>query len=466
MRKIVKNISIAMLGGLLGASGGSAIGGELSTDQCLIHSKGGLRVEYAEDSSYWLAVAGMAAFDRTQYMGSYRDKALDPASGFNPIPGIQRPPHRAFPNSANIRNLVVGVGGGVGPNWSYVLGVRAVGRKILFDDTYLTYCGLCENFKLSFGNVPGEFFGFDSSNSLNWIPFLERNLASQAFEPCEGLGVLARYHWCDGSIIASALQPSPHESVFEAYVLERSVITESHTLPIPRDYWTATARFTFAPVHTDCDVYHFGISAMWQEQPTVINRVPVFGKRFRAYPGARGRATHDGLVNTTARLVDTGHLRANYIRQFNIEFARQWGPVILDGEYTDAYVHRIGDPDGALDFSGWNIQGRYMLTGEQRDYSVEYGNFCGICPHYEWGAVELAVRYDFINLNSKNLRGGTEHDATFGINWFVNENTRFTLNYIRANIHPGSAAAIAVNETPNIFHRHLDIVGLRANFRF
>ena len=458
MRKMVKNVSTAVLGGLLGLgiSGGSAIAGEFTADECLMHSKGGLHVKYAKDPSYWLAVAGIAGFDTTSYMGGYRDKALDPASLG----------HRAFPSSAHVRGIIFGVAGGLGPNWSYVMGFKAAGERVLFDDAYLTYLGLCEGLRLSVGNVPGQFFGFDSSNSFSWIPFLERNLASNAFQPDEGLGVMAQYGWCDGSLVMTAFQPTQYESVFNAHVLGNGLIEHSTSLAIKRDYWTTTGRLTFSPLHTDCDVYHFGVSAMWQEQPTAIRGIPVYGKRFAVYPGSRGRSTHHGLGNTTARLVDTGHIRANYIRQFNIEAARQWGPVIIDGEYTDTYVHRVGDPQGALSFSGWNIQGRYMLTGESHSYDVDSGNFCSFTPNNIFGAVELAARYDFVNLNSKNLLGGTEHNVTVGVNWYINDNVRLSLNYIRADIHPGTAAALAVGAVPNTLKRNLDIVAFRAGFRF
>lgn len=466
MTKIVQKISIALFSGLLGFYSNLSIAREFTADECLICSEAGLHVKYADDDSYWVAIKGMAAFDNTYYMGNYRDRAVDPASGSNPVPGIFRAPDRAFPSSAHIRSFILGIGGGLGPDWTYVLSFRAVGKAMLFDDSYLTYNGLCEGLRLSVGHVPGSFFGFENSHSINWIPFLERSGAADAFDPGEGLGVMARYGWCDGSILITAFQPGLCHRPFDVFVLENSIIRPSHNLVMKRDYWTTTGRFTFAPVHNECDVYHFGISAMWREEPTTIQNIPVFGKRLRAFPDSRGRALHDGLHNTTARLVDTGHIRANYIRQFNIEFARQWGALVFDAEYTTSYVHRIGDLEGALSFAGWNLEGRYMLTGEHLLYEVEYGNFCSLVPNGFWGAVELAARYDVVNLNNKNLFGGREHNATVGLNWYLNENVRFSLNYVRANIHPGSAAAIAENMPPNTFKRKLDIIAARAAVRF
>jgi phosphate-selective porin OprO/OprP len=471
MIKRLKNTSKAMLIALLGLgiASGSAVAGEFTADECLLHTKGGLMVKYAKDPSYWMAIGGMAGYDYAHFMGNYRDKAVDPASGSNPIPGVFRNPNRAFPSGSNIRGIILGVAGGIGPHWSYVLSIIATGRRVLLDDTYLSYSPLhiCEKLKFSVGNVPGQFFGFDSSNSLSWTPFIERNLAAITFFPGQGLGVMGQYGWCDGSLLITAFQPGPYENAFDAQMFENSVFVPASRLPIKRDYWTSTARLTYSPLHNECDVYHFGLSAMWQEQPSTIQEVPIFTKRFiGGYPGVRGRSTFGGLAYTTARLVDTGFLRVNYVRQFNVEAARQWGPVIINGEYTDVYAHRVGDPLGALNFNGWNMQARYMLTGERLGYDVDSGNFCSIVPDCVYGAVELAARYDYVNLNSKNVIGGSEHNVTVGINWFINQNVRLTLNYIRADIHPGTALALAENRVPNTVERKLDIIAFRAGVRF
>ncbi len=452
----------AMLSALLGFgfASGSAFAGEFTADECLLHTKGGLMIKYAKNPDYWMAFGGMAGYDYGYFMGTHRDKAPALAAGPNA--------RTAFPSSANSRGIVLGLAGGIGPQWSYVLSVIAVGRRVIFDDTYLSYSPkhICEKLKLSVGNVPGQFFGFDSSNSLSWVPFIERNLAALTFDPGSGLGVMGQYGWCDGSLLITAFQPGPAENAFNASMFENSVFVGSN-LPIKRDYWTSTGRLTYSPLHTECDVYHFGISAMWAEKPSSISGIPIFVTRFvGAYPGVRGRSRLAGLASTTARLVDTGLLRLNYVRQFNLEAARQWGPVIINGEYTEVYAHRVGDPRGALNFNGWNMQARYMLTGERLSYDVDSGNFCSIVPDSVFGAVELAARFDYINLNSKNVIGGSEHDVTVGINWFINQNVRLSLNYIRAAIHPGTALALSENRVPNTIERKLDIIAFRAGVRF
>ncbi len=447
--KMNKKISVKTAGLFFGSAAvlgivasGSALAGELTSDECLINTKGGVHLKYAKDKRYWFALAGLIQADQTFFMGTTRDKST------------------SFPSGANLRNIVLGVTGGVGEHWSYVMSFDILGKDVLIDDTYITYSGFCDNASVSVGRVPGQFFGFDSSNSSSWTPFLEKNLVANAFYPGDGLGVMGRMWWDNGAVILTAFQPDQGDETFVHGSQLLPAQDANPHIPFPRDRWTTTARVTFSPLHDDCDVYHFGASASWRERLTSINNTPVALMRFRTYPGAKGRARDGGQLNTTARLLDTGHLRANNRWQFNVEAARQWGPVIIDGEYTTVFVHRVGDPQGSLRFQGYNIQGRYLLTGERHEYDVKEGNFCAVKPLSECGAVELAVRHDFVNLNNKNVIGGSEHNTSVGINWYLNDNVRLSGNYVRANIHPGNFAAVALNK------RHLDIVALRAQVRF
>jgi len=129
---------------------------------------------------------------------------------------------------------------------------------------------------------------------------------------------------------------------------------------------------------------------------------------------------------------------------------------MLEGEYTTAFVHRVNNNLGTLRFDGWNLQTRYLLTGEHHAYDVRDGNFGTVIPNAHYGAVEVVARYDFLNLNNKDVRGGTEHDVSVGLNWFVSQQIRVSANYIRASIHPNSDQA----------KRNLDIVAARLQLKF
>ena len=59
------------------------------------------------------------------------------------------------------------------------------------------------------------------------------------------------------------------------------------------------------------------------------------------------------------------------------------------------------------------------------------------------GAWEIAGRYAFSDLNDANMQGGTLHDFTLGLNWYLNAFTRVKWELIEANLDRGSAGHAA-----------------------
>ncbi|HIJ58228.1 MAG TPA: porin, partial [Deltaproteobacteria bacterium] len=121
----------------------------------------------------------------------------------------------------------------------------------------------------------------------------------------------------------------------------------------------------------------------------------------------------------------------------NPEVAVVAGPFSLQGEY----FHLFADSDKTDDprFWGFYLYGSYFVTGEHRNYDRSTGIFSGIKPdrnfHFfegGWGALEVALRLSYVDLNGGSIRGGKEYDLTAGLNWYLNENARFMLNYVRA----------------------------------
>lgn len=392
-----------------------------------ISSFGGLTYEHPNDARYWFKASGTLRLDETFFMGSYRDKQNN------------------FPSGAYVRTADIYFDGGLGQDWEYTMALEFRGSFVSFGDVWLAYSGFCDNNQVFVGRVPGNWFGLDNANSSSWNPFLERSIQTLAFYPGDGLGVMTDFWWENGAITLSAFQPNQtgdhtNSNFYRTFA--------NRNLPEVRDRWTTVARGTFAPVHDEGYVWHFGISAAWRETVSAVNGVPVNTVRFATLPSARARHT--------SALLDTGPIRANNTRWLNVEMAHECGPVLLEGEYTEVFVHRLNDDLGMLRFHGWNVQGRYLLTGESHEYDVRDGQFGSVKPRADFGAIEMAVRYDYLNLNDKTIRGGTEHNVTLGLNWFVNGNVRLSANYIRAGIHPLNDA----------LKRNLDIVGMRVQVRF
>jgi len=76
-------------------------------------------------------------------------------------------------------------------------------------------------------------------------------------------------------------------------------------------------------------------------------------------------------------------------------------------------------------------------------------------PGQDLGAWELAARYSYIDLNSKDIQGGRLADFTAGINWYMNNFSKIQFNYIRADLTNAAFGSGIAN-----------IYGLRAQFDF
>jgi phosphate-selective porin OprO/OprP len=410
-----------------------------------LNTTGGLSYVNPQNADYWVKLSGVMRLDQTLFMGSYRDKA-----SYQPNGAVAGATPKTISNGGLIRVIETYIDGGLGENWEYTFSLSYGGgqsTKVVISDTWLSYTGLLENNQVYVGRVPGNWFGLDNANSTSWNPFLERSMQTNAFYPGDGLGVMTDFWWENGGLTLAAFQPNQGDN------RAPSVNPGANTTATygARDRWATTARATVAPVHNLGDVWHFGVSGAWREALSSYNGAANNGIGYTGGPAARSRATNPG-----DGLLSTGAIQANNARLFNVEAARQIGSFMLEGEYTTAFVHRVNNNLGTLRFDGWNVQTRYLLTGETHAYDVRDGNFGTVVPNAHYGAFEVVARYDFLNLNNKDVRGGTEHNASVGLNWFISQQLRLSANYIRASIHPNSDQA----------KRNLDIVSARLQVRF
>ena len=145
---------------------------------------------------------------------------------------------------------------------------------------------------------------------------------------------------------------------------------------------------------------------------------------------------------TDARLADTGNIKAvEAVDLINPELGLVVGPFSVQGEYIRAAV----DSSAAHDpkFAGFYVFGSFFITGENRSYRMDDGggeftrvkvknNFA--MNHSGWGAWEAALRYSWLDLNDQAVAGGKETSWTAGVNWYLNANLRWSLNYIATRV--------------------------------
>ena len=255
--------------------------------------------------------------------------------------------------------------------------------------------------------------------SLTNITFMERALPTEAFAPGRNIGIM-----CNNTILDDRMTWAAGAFLLTGSFSNVGDFNDSLT----EAFGTAlTARVTGLPRYADDgrQLLHLGLSYSHQfrnEQRAESNL------KLRSHP--ESRLTNDVLVNT-------GEFPAEGANIFGGEVATVSGPFSFQGEYfyflTDAST--VGDPR----FWGFYGYASYFLTGEHRSYDRSQGIFLGITPKHEfhlfdegWGALELAFRLSYLDLNSKSINGGKETNLTFGVNWYLDEKIRFMFNYVHA----------------------------------
>lgn len=192
--------------------------------------------------------------------------------------------------------------------------------------------------------------------------------------------------------------------------------------------------------------------------------------RYASRPSIRMR--QQGVAGVPV-FVDTGNLddvRDLYL--LGLETAWVHGPLSVQAEWIMSQVNRRSY-DSPL-FHGGYVYGSWFLTGESRSYSrtsilgrFREGIFQRITPRSNvfdrsqrqgWtglGAVELAVRWAYIDLNDAGVRGGYMEEMTYGVNWHLNKYTRISLNYVRPDL-----------QDPEMGDSNANMYSLRFQFEF
>lgn len=187
----------------------------------------------------------------------------------------------------------------------------------------------------------------------------------------------------------------------------------------------SSARVIFAPKLGEMTQLHFGAAAVVEGGIQGRSRV-------RVRPaGHLSDASRVAIVD-----INTGE-RSESTR-YGLEFASIAGPLSVQAEYVGgSYETETVEQDIAAFYA----TASYFLTGESRPYSASSGKFGRVKPRKAHGAYEIAARYDYVENDTSEF----EVEAlTLGLNWYMNPQVRFMLNYIAADVAEGSDEPNAV----------------------
>lgn len=128
----------------------------------------------------------------------------------------------------------------------------------------------------------------------------------------------------------------------------------------------------------------------------------------------------------------------------------------LLGEYTTvsqdvSRTTTAGRREDTLDTTAWQVQASWFLTGEEESFRGFKPNNVFSLVDNTWGAFELVARYQVLDPDDDAFVGGAASFADpvnaaskataygLGLNWYLNENLKWVLNYDRTRFDGGAA---------------------------
>lgn len=153
-------------------------------------------------------------------------------------------------------------------------------------------------------------------------------------------------------------------------------------------------------------------------------------------------------------LVATGNVLAEKVMTYGGELGFVFNQIWFAAEYASATTSK---PEGSAvkdaTFNGFYAALGFFLTGESRSYKNSSGAWDRIKPKTNFladdgnggtgiGAIEIAARYDFLDLEDTNagVFGGKLTTVGLAVNWYWNPNFRFMLDYLHAELDQKLAA--------------------------
>lgn len=330
--------------------------------------------------------------------------------------------------------------GGTGAAGATSVGFLPGGGTSGVENAYLSYTGLKPfGGKMAIeAGIMDLAWTMDESTSSNDIMFMERasagiiaqNIAAGDFRSAAGT------RWWNDDLWVGGYVTGPTTGAIHS--------ASSVSPPGTSEQYGATARIAGNPINGKNYSVHIGADAEWLIQPprNLVTQAQTLTLSDR--PELR--------IDPTT-LISTGAIaNVSGAQVYGVEAAATYGSFIAQGEYYWFNVDRTANtglpPVGAssLKFDGGYAQVGYVLTGESHAYNSSTASYGGIKPANPFslagggtGAWEIAARVSQMNLNDQlataaGIAGGRQTIYTAALNWYVNGNVRFMLDYLHGDI--------------------------------
>ncbi len=317
-------------------------------------------------------------------------------------------------SGASIRRARFAVKAQVNEDWYGEFDMDLANGLVELKDAIVRYTGI-PNLDIQVGNFK-ENFSIQRNTTSRYLQFIERPMVCSALSPSRHLGINVKYAkdwlWVSAGVFGQQVAGN-----------EEWTLTADNNKDFGRNAGHSfTGKLVIRPLYKmDNASLHIGAAVSYR-QPKVTDD---------AYGSYRASARNSTSINRK-KYLDTNNLPGfHHNLLYTFELAGHWDGFRYEAAYigTDVKFNADAANPDPKHFWGWYAQAGYLLFGGNQRYDASGGKYTRIKPGRKWGDVELCARYEYCNLNSGTVFGGSAEAYTVGLNWWVNNNVKMQLNY-------------------------------------
>ena len=323
-------------------------------------------------------------------------------------------------NGFSIRRARFAVKAQINDDWYGEVDMDMADGIFELKDAIIRYTGL-ENWQFQAGNFK-EIFSIQRNNSSRYLQFIERPMVCSALAPSRQFGVNANYY--SNGIYANL---GIHAQKI-AGVEERETFTEEKSKSAlgPDEGLSYTLKLVYQPGWDKTNWgMHIGGAISYRNPKTTDE-----------YWGKTRFSTRNSTSINRKKYIDTGDFDYDHNLLYTAELAGYWKGFRGEAVYMGNTTY-LPDNAGTRLFSGWYVQGGYLLFGGIQRYDGAGAKFTRVKRGRKWGDVELCGRIEYVDLNAdkalaaddQKIMGGSCMAYALGLNYYINDHVKIQLNY-------------------------------------
>ena len=322
----------------------------------------------------------------------------------------------AIGNGTQIRRARFAVKGQINKDWYGEFDMDLANGLAELKDAIVRYTGV-PNLDLQVGNFK-ENFSIQRNTTSRYLQFIERPMVCSALTPSRHLGFNAKYAkdwlWVSAGAFSQVIAGQE----------EWTNVADNNKDFGRNSGYSLTTKVVFRPLYK-MDNASLHIGAAYSYRTTTTDLATGEWGTYRA-------SCRNSTSINRKKYVDTNNLPGfDHNNLWTVELAGHWNGLRYEAAYVGDNVHFKSDAadPATKNFGGWYVQAGYLLFGGKQQYDSRGGKYTKVERGRKWGDLELCARYENVDLNDGIVYGGAAEAYTLGLNWHVNDNVKFVVNY-------------------------------------